>query len=66
MEVWQVVCRFLQIPRSFLILETKGNGENSSSVAAHAQKGQTGDRTAVSCGTGFISGGSVFIWVVQG
>lgn len=66
MEVWRVVCRLLQIPRSFGALETKGNGENSSSVTAHARKGQTGDRTAVGYGTGFVSRGSVFIWVVQG
>ena len=57
---------FLQIPRSFGVLETKGNGENSSSVTAHAQKGQTGDRTAVGYGIGFVSRGSVFIWVVMG
>lgn len=30
------------------------------------RKGQTGDRTAVGYGTGFVSRGSVFIWVVQG
>lgn len=66
MEVWQVVCRLLQIPRSFGVLETKGNGGNSSSVTAHAQKGQAGDTTAVGYGTGFVSRGSVFIWVVQG
>lgn len=59
MGVWQMICRLLQIPRSFGVLETKGKGVNSSSVSAHSLQGQTGDRQD-SCSTGFVS---VFLYL---